>query len=172
MGSDPPPRMGSGPPTVGSRGRRTEHTQALCPVLTRVRTETGGFRTYLHTLLPPAQAETRCCHVAYCVWHESTGGTWRDTSRLHAPSYSLQITRAPGHSTNNWRVQSMIRGLRCYSPLLIHFGYQRCMDTVIKTPGGYLGVTGINYSCNVIHPLCSWARMSGPDILVCASLKL
>ena len=33
---DPDPRMGSGPPIVGSRGSRTEHTRALGPVLTRV----------------------------------------------------------------------------------------------------------------------------------------
>jgi hypothetical protein len=43
---------------------------------------------------------------------------------------------------------------------------------VIKTPDDYSGVTGINYSNNVLLPLCSWARMSGLSILVCASLKL
>jgi hypothetical protein len=32
------------------------------PVPTRVQT-----RTCLHTLLLPAQAETRCCHMAYCA---------------------------------------------------------------------------------------------------------
>jgi hypothetical protein len=43
---------------------------------------------------------------------------------------------------------------------------------VIKTPDDYSGVTSINYSHNVLLPLCSWAHMSGLSILVCASLKL
>jgi hypothetical protein len=43
---------------------------------------------------------------------------------------------------------------------------------VIKTPGDYSGVTSITYSHNIFLPLCSWARMSGLSILVCASLKL
>jgi hypothetical protein len=45
------------------------------PVSTRVQTQSGRIRTYPHTLLLPAQAETRCCHMAYCVWHKPTGGT-------------------------------------------------------------------------------------------------
>jgi hypothetical protein len=44
--------------------------------------------------------------------------------------------------------------------------------TVIKTPGDCSGVNSINYSHNVFLPLCSWARMLGLSILVCASLKL
>jgi hypothetical protein len=75
-----PPHMGSGPPTVGSQGSRTEHTWALLgprggPELTRVQTWSGVIRTYPYTLLLPTQAETRCCHVAYCAWHKPTGGT-------------------------------------------------------------------------------------------------
>jgi hypothetical protein len=38
------------------------------PVPTRV-------RTYPHTLLLPAQVETRCCHVAYYERHKPMGGT-------------------------------------------------------------------------------------------------
>jgi hypothetical protein len=34
------------------------------PEPTRVQTWSGSNRTYLHTLLLPAQAEIRCCHVA------------------------------------------------------------------------------------------------------------
>jgi hypothetical protein len=72
------PGMGSGPPPIwglghhrGSQGPRTEHTRALN------RTQAGVWyqhvsrpslvRTCPHTLLLPAQAETRCCHMAYCA---------------------------------------------------------------------------------------------------------
>jgi hypothetical protein len=63
MGSGPL-CVGSGPLTAGSRDSGTKNTQALIkakrgPEPTRVRTMT-------HTLPLPAQAETRCCHVAYC----------------------------------------------------------------------------------------------------------
>jgi hypothetical protein len=71
-----PPCMGSEPPTMGSQGSRTEHTRAL------FRTQAGsGADTCLDliwlscTLLLPAQAETRCYHVAYCARHKPTGGT-------------------------------------------------------------------------------------------------
>jgi hypothetical protein len=58
------PQEGFGPLSVGSRDAKEKNTQALIktrrgPVLTRVRT--------MPRALPlPAQAETRCCHVAYC----------------------------------------------------------------------------------------------------------
>jgi hypothetical protein len=45
------------------------------PVLTHAQTWSSGIRTCPHTLLLPTQAETRCCHMAYCVWHKPTGGT-------------------------------------------------------------------------------------------------
>jgi hypothetical protein len=70
------------------------------PELTRVQTWSGGIRTYPHTLLLPAQAETRCCHVAYCVQHKPTGRTWHDASGLRAPSHSLRLRRTPVHSTD------------------------------------------------------------------------
>jgi hypothetical protein len=41
--------------------------------LTRVQTWSGG--TYPHTFLLPAQAETQCCHMAYCARHKPTSGT-------------------------------------------------------------------------------------------------
>jgi hypothetical protein len=71
-------------------------------------------RTCPHTLLFPAQAETRCCHVAYYAWHNPTGRTWHDASGLRVPSHSLQIRRAPIHSTDRRRAQSTIRGPRNY----------------------------------------------------------
>jgi hypothetical protein len=72
------PRMGSGPshmefgsPTMGSQGPRTEHTWALNRTLAGVRyrhvSRPSLVRTCPHTLLLPAQVETRCCHVAYCT---------------------------------------------------------------------------------------------------------
>jgi hypothetical protein len=70
---------------------------------TRVQTWSGGIQTYPHTLLLPAKVETRCCHVAYCTRHKPTGGTWHDASRLHTPSHSLRIRRAPVHSTDRRR---------------------------------------------------------------------
>jgi hypothetical protein len=112
-------------------------------VPTRVQIWSGGIRTYPHTLLLPAQVETRCGHVAYCVRHKPTGGTWHDASRLRAPSHSLQIIRAPIHSTDRRRAQSMIRGACSYSHVTIsramthHYSYvskkrvtayQCCMD--------------------------------------------
>jgi hypothetical protein len=63
----PPPVGGSGSPTMGPKvlgqnilepGTRPKRG----PVLTRVQA-----RTCLHTLLLPAQAEPRCCHVAHCT---------------------------------------------------------------------------------------------------------
>jgi hypothetical protein len=79
-----PPRVQAGPlewdldppygvraPHSGSQGPRTEHTQALNRTQVRIRyRHVSGpslVRTYPHTLLLPAQAETQCCHVAYCT---------------------------------------------------------------------------------------------------------
>jgi hypothetical protein len=82
------------------------------PVSTRV-------RTYPHTLLLLAQAETRRYHVAYCARHKPTGGTWHDASGLRAPSHSLRIRHASIHSTNRQRAQSTIRGPHNYSHVTI-----------------------------------------------------
>jgi hypothetical protein len=82
------------------------------PVPTRV-------RTYPHTLLLPAQAKTRCCHVAYYARHKPTDGTWHDASGLRAPSHSLWIRHAHVHSTHRQRAQSTIRGPRNYSHVTV-----------------------------------------------------
>jgi hypothetical protein len=67
----PPPGMGSGPPTEGSQDPRTEHTRTLNRTQAGVRyrhvSKPSLVRTSPHTLLLPAQTETRCCHVAYCA---------------------------------------------------------------------------------------------------------
>jgi hypothetical protein len=88
-------------------------------VLTRVQTWSAVNRTYPHTLLLPAQAETRCCHVAYYARHKPTGGTWHNASGLRAPSHLLRIRRAPVHSTDRRRAQFTIRGPRSYSHVTI-----------------------------------------------------
>jgi hypothetical protein len=66
-----PPGMGSRPPTMGSQGPRTENTRVLNKTQAGVRyrhvSRPSLVRTCPHTLLLPAQAETRCCHVAYCT---------------------------------------------------------------------------------------------------------
>ena len=100
------------------------------PELTRVQTWYGVIRTYPHTLLLPAQAEPRCCHVAYYARHKQTGGTWHDASGLRAPSHSLRIRCAPVHSTDRRRAQSMICGSCSYSHVTIsramtrHYSYE------------------------------------------------
>jgi hypothetical protein len=58
----------------------------------------------------------------------SSGGTRRNASGLRAPLHSLRITRASVHSTDRWHVQSTIHGPCSYSPLLVRFSYQCCMD--------------------------------------------
>jgi hypothetical protein len=101
---------------------------------TRVQTWSSGIRTYPHTLLLPAQAETRCCHVAYCARHKPTGGTWHDASGLRVPSHSLRIRRTPVHSTDRRCAQSTIRGPCSYSHVTIsramthHYSYGYCLS--------------------------------------------
>jgi hypothetical protein len=96
---------------------------------TLVQTWSGGIQTYPHTLMHPAQAETRCCHVAYCARHKPTGGTWHDASGLRVPSHSLRIRRVPVHSTDRRRAQSTICGSCSYSHVTIstamthHYSY-------------------------------------------------
>jgi hypothetical protein len=82
MGSGPPPpRMGSWPPTMGSQCPRTEHTRAFNRTQAGVRcrhvsgpslVDSGPVRK---NSCPPAQAETHCSYVAYCVRLKPTGGT-------------------------------------------------------------------------------------------------
>jgi hypothetical protein len=77
----PPPRMGSWPPTMGSQCPRTEHTRAFNRTQAGVRcrhvsgpslVDSGPVRK---NSCPPAQAETHCSYVAYCVRLKPTGGT-------------------------------------------------------------------------------------------------
>jgi hypothetical protein len=174
MGSGPP-GMGSGPPTVGSQSYRTEHTRGLIRTQgglgpTRVQTWSGGIRTYPHTLLFPAQAETRCCHVAYCAWNKPMGGTWHDASRLRTPSHSLQIRRAPIHSADRRHAQSTIHGPCSYSHVTIsramthHYSYgllpiNAAWTAAIMTPADYSCVT---LSALVIHIMYFLHYAPGP----------
>jgi hypothetical protein len=133
------------------------------PVPTRV-------RTYPHTLLLPAQAETRCCHVAYCAWHRPTGGTWHNASGLRAPSHSSRIRRMPVHSTDRRRAQSTIRGPRNYSHVTIsramthHYSYgllpiNAAWTAIIMTLADYSCVT---LSALVIHIMYFFRYAPGP----------
>jgi hypothetical protein len=58
------PQEGSGLLTVGSQDSKTKNTQALIKAGRGSGADT--VRIVTCTLLFPAQAETRCCHVAYC----------------------------------------------------------------------------------------------------------
>jgi hypothetical protein len=113
------------------------------PVPTRVQTWSGGIRTLSHTLLLPTQAETRCCCMAYCARRKPTGGAWHEASGLRASLHLLWIRRAPVHSSDRRRAQSMLRGPCSYSHVTIsrimthHYSrvskkrvtaYQCCMD--------------------------------------------
>jgi hypothetical protein len=64
MGSGPL-CVGSGPLTAGSWDSGTENTQAL--IKARRGSGADTCPDLSCTLLLPAQAETRCCHVAYCT---------------------------------------------------------------------------------------------------------
>jgi hypothetical protein len=113
------------------------------PEPTCVQTWSGGIRTLSHTLLLPAQAETRCCHVAYYARHKPTGGAWHKASGLRASLHSLRIRRASVHSSDRRRAQSTLRGPCSFSHVTIaramthHYScvskkrvtaYQCCMD--------------------------------------------
>jgi hypothetical protein len=71
MRSGPPPTYGVRAAHRGSQGPRTEHTRALNRTQAGVRyrhvSRPSLVRTCPHALLLLAQAETQCCHVAYCA---------------------------------------------------------------------------------------------------------
>jgi hypothetical protein len=131
------------------------------------------IRTYPHKLLLPAQAETRCCHVAYCARHKPTDGTWHDASGLHEPSHSLRIRHAPAHSIDRRHAQSMIRGSCSYSPLLPCYQgllpINATWTAVIMTPADYSCVT---LSALVIHIMYFFHYASGPACRGSASLYM
>jgi hypothetical protein len=106
-------------------------------------------RTCPHTLLFPAQAETRCCHVAYYTRHKPTGGTWHDASGLRAPSHSLRIMCAPVHSTDRRRAQSTIRGPRNYLNVTISMAithHYSCGLLPINDAWTVANITSTDYS--------------------------
>jgi hypothetical protein len=45
--------------------------------------------------------------VAYCARHKPTGGTWHKASGLRVSLHLLRIRRAPVHSSDRWRAQSL-----------------------------------------------------------------
>jgi hypothetical protein len=75
-GRDPDPRDGSQTPLCGVRAAHSRvlglwdrEYPGLAQAGARCRhvSRPSLVRTYPHTLLLPAQAETRCCHVACCT---------------------------------------------------------------------------------------------------------
>jgi hypothetical protein len=140
--------VGSEPPIVGSQGSRTEHTRALNRTQARVRCRhvsrpdlVGSGPSY--TPMLPVQAETRCCHVAYCTRRKPTDEAWHKASGLRASLHLLRIRRAHVHCSDRRHAQSTLRGPCCYSHVTIartmthHYSrvtkkrvtaYQCCMD--------------------------------------------
>jgi hypothetical protein len=113
-------------------------------------------RTYPHTLLLPAQAETRCCHVAYYERHRPMGGTWHHTSELRTPTHSLRIRRAPIHSTDRRHAQSTIRGPRNYSHITISRAithHYSCGLLPINAVWTSAIMTSTDYSCITLSAL-------------------
>jgi hypothetical protein len=122
------------------------------PVPTRVPTWSGGIRTLSHTLLLPAQAETWCCHMAYCTRRKPTGGTWPEASGLRASLHSLRISRASVHSSDRRRAQSTLWGSWYSSHVTIagtmthHYScgslpINAACTAIIMTPADYSYVT-------------------------------
>jgi hypothetical protein len=155
MGSGPPPPYGvraahSRVPRFQDR-TRPGFNQGLGggPVPTRV-------RTCPHTLLLPAQAGTRCCHVPYYARHKPTGGTWHDASGLHAPSHSLRIRHVLVHPTNKRRAQSTIRGPHNYSHVTISRAithHYSCGLLAINAAWSAAIMTSADYSCVTLSAL-------------------
>jgi hypothetical protein len=79
--TDRTPGMGSGPPPYGVRATHSRVPRFQDRTHPGLNQGPGGgpvptrVRTYPHTLLLPAQVETRCCHVAYYARHKPKGGT-------------------------------------------------------------------------------------------------
>jgi hypothetical protein len=132
-------------------------------VPTRLQTLSSGTRTYPHTFLLPAQAETRCRHVAHCAPHKPTGETWHDASGLHTPSHSLRIRRVSVHSTERRCAQPTIRG-PCHSSHVSTIN--AAWTAVIMTPADYSCVTKAEDPCVLsaftIHIMYSYHYAPGP----------
>jgi hypothetical protein len=168
------PRMGSGPPTMGSQGLRTEHTQALNMTQAEVRRRhmsgpslVGSGPVCIYSCSPLRQRPDAA------TWH-----TARGLSQRAEPSMTpLDHARLRIHYGYHVCLSIPLIG-GVHSPryadraVIYHYSYVSAINaawtTVIKTPGDCSGVTSINYSHNVFLLLCSWARMSGLSILVCA----
>jgi hypothetical protein len=112
----------------------------------------------------------------------ATWPTARDVSQRAEPVHSSGRRRpvhsaggVPAHSTSKRYAHTV-----ACTTLIITLTLPRKQPPYINTawtadimaPEDCLGVTCISYSYNVFLPLCSWAHMSGLNILVCASLEL
>jgi hypothetical protein len=124
------------------------------PVSTRVQTWSGGIRTLSHTLLLPAQTETRCCHVVNCARRKPTGEAWHKASRLRASLHLLWIRRASVHSSDRRRAQSTLRGPCCYSHVTIARTMTHYYSRVTRKR-----VTAYQYCMDCSHHDSHWLRM-------------
>jgi hypothetical protein len=91
--------VGSGPPSAGSRDSGTKNTQAL------IKAKRGPEPTRVGiipcTLPLPAQAETRCNHVAYCSWRKPAGGACRKPSGPRGLCIYCGEDAPPGYSADS-----------------------------------------------------------------------
>jgi hypothetical protein len=123
--------------------------------------------------------------------HVHSSGRQRLSIPLAGGVPSLHLLR-PVHSTGRQRPVHSVGGVPVHSTGRRHAHTAACTTLIITrtlprkqpsyintawtadimAPEDCSGVTCISYSYNVFLPLCSWAHMSGLNILVCASLEL
>jgi hypothetical protein len=71
------------------------------PILTRVQALSCA-------LALPAQAEIRCCHMACCPWHKTTGGAWRKASRPRSLCTYCGEDASHVHPADRWCAPSAL----------------------------------------------------------------
>jgi hypothetical protein len=160
MGSGPP-RMGSGLTTVGSQGSKTEHTWTLIRTQAGVRSRhvsrpglVGSGPICIHSCSPLRRrpdASTR--HTACSISQRAEPGM---TPLGYAPWHSLRIRRAPVHSTNKRRAQSMIRGPCNFSHVTISRAmthHYSCGLLPINAAWTATIMTSADYSCVTLSAL-------------------
>jgi hypothetical protein len=178
----------SGPPITRSQDRGYPGL-SRSPVLTRVQALSCA-------LALPAQAETRCCHVACYPWRKPAGGAWRKASGPHGLFIYCGEDASPVHPADRrWAASALIvtcplswqaasRPSYRRRACLVHCQTVRpcckvhCVHHHLcvareasptrqyHADRGCQGARRLLQQLQVLHPLYSWAHMSGPSTLV------
>jgi hypothetical protein len=187
-------RVRSGPPTTRSRDRGypglskgsvLTHAQALS-----------------YALALPAQVETRCCHVACCPWRKPAGGAWRKASGLRGLCIFCREDTPSVHPADrrcaasafivtcplSWQAATRPSCRRRACPVhcqtvrpccKVHCVHHHLCIAREVSPArqyhadcGCQGARRLLQQLQVLHPLYSWAHMSGLSTLVRAPLEL